>query len=194
MNTPQENPYASPQVDEFVEVLPDSEEGTNKEFEMRIGKIVGESPLSLPKVCLYCASDIEDDYSLRRCAKYQRLRLLEALPPVSFQLYYSTCSRCLAKAADWRRGRRKALFFIAVASAIGATGFIAMIALNAGREVAPQDPWLYVCFTSGIAVIGGFFRVLYCESQLPKFPELNSYDEDTFAVSGAGWKFIQRYR
>lgn len=194
MTEPQQNPYASPQVDEFVEVLPDSEEGTNKEFQMRIGKIVGESPLSLPKVCLYCASDIEDDYSLRRCAKYQRLRLLEALPPVSFQLYYSTCSRCLAKAADWRRGRRKAWYFIAVASAIGATAFVTMIALSAARAVAPQDPWLYVCFISGIAVAGGFMRVLYCESQLPKVPELDSYGETVFAVSGAGWKFIQRYR
>ncbi|MCC9606448.1 hypothetical protein LOC68_17810 [Blastopirellula sp. JC732] len=191
MNQPSENPFASPRVDEFVEVLPDAEEGTNEQFQLRVGKIVGESPLSLPRVCLYCAADIVDDFSLRRVARYHRLRLSPGRQPILFQFYCSTCSACVAAAQAWRRRRSQALYFAlaCVLLAVGAS-FLGLY----GNAEFPETAWLSLFSILGIALVAPFFRVWYCESQLPKFPELESYAENTMTVKGAGWKFIERFR
>ncbi|TWT38737.1 hypothetical protein [Blastopirellula retiformator] len=183
-----ENPYASPNVDEIVEVLPDSEEETNREFRLRVGKIVGDSPLSLPEVCLYCADDIVDDYSRRMCAKFHRLRLLEALPPLSFRVYYSICSNCVINADLWRRRRDKALYFV-----IGSGGGAVVLLILFGR-LGMLDAGFSLVALLGMVAVGFFFRMAYCESCVPKPPELESYEEQTMKIVGHGWNFIQRFR
>ncbi|UUO06980.1 hypothetical protein M4951_01395 [Blastopirellula sp. J2-11] len=195
MNQPPENPYASPSVDETLEGDPvlDAEVMWNEEFAMRVGNIVGNSPLSLPDVCLYCAADIVDDLGIRQSDKFYRLRLLEAEKPVSMSVSYSVCSKCIEAAQSWRRRRGKSLYFILATVVGGAISFAGMVTLSDG-EHSPNSIFTGLFGLFATAGVGGFFCVAYCESQLPKGLALKKFAGDTMTLTGAGWKFIQRFR
>lgn len=198
MNQPPENPFASPGMEETYERVSREaevvdEEVWNEEFTMHLGNIVGDSPLSLPAVCLYCAADIVDDLGTRECDQFYRLRLLEAEKPVSMKVAYSVCSTCVETAESWRRRRSSALYFILAAALSGAFFFAGMIVAAAANSV-PEGMMFNFFSLCAIAGVGGFFRVAFCEAKLPKRLLLKKFVGDKMTLFGAGWKFIQRFR
>ncbi|EAQ77250.1 hypothetical protein [Blastopirellula marina] len=195
MNQPPENPYASPGVDEIFEGEPilEAEVVWNEEFSLRVGNIVGDSPLSLPDVCLYCAADIVDDLGIRQNNHFHRLRLLEAESPVSMNVSYSVCAKCIEAAQSWRRRRGKSLYFILAAFVGGTISFAGMVTLSEADH-RPNSLFTGLFGIFATAGVGGFFRVAYCESQLPKGLALQKFAGNTMTLAGAGWKFIQRFR
>lgn len=202
MNAPEENPYASPCVDEIVLAEPGEEEFGNREFTISADKIVGESPLRLPEVCFYCADDIVDEESQRKCAKFYRRRKLELEATFAYKLFYSTCSACAAADNAWRRRRNRAIYFILFTFIAGCVFYFAWIASLGAANADTSNEFLVVILVvlSGLLLlcgIGGFIglcRSAYCEAKLAKRPELVRRQGEVMTIARAGKKFCQRFR
>lgn len=192
MNQQDENPFASPRADSFTEVLPDEEQALNTQFFIQGGLVVGESPLSLPEVCFYCAADIVDADSLRQCGQFYRTRLVEGRSSITYKVYYSTCSVCRAGADAWRRRRRYALSAIVVVFFVGCATFAALGDLLPPNQVNAGVPEAVSLI---FGAIGGclLLRSFYCERKLPKRPELARYALNTISIRRAGKAFMERF-
>lgn len=193
MNQPEENPFASPQADSFVEVLPDEEESVNQQFSIQGDMIVGESPLSLPEVCFYCAADIVDDHALRQCGQFYRSRVMQGRSSITYKVYYSTCSACRAGADRLRRQRRNALLAIVAVFLVGCVTFAVLLNVTPPKQVDEGVPQA-ISTIFGIIGAGFFLRSFICEWRLPKRPELAQYTLNTINIRRAGKAFLERFQ
>lgn len=200
MNSPEENPYASPSVDEIVIAKSGEVEIDNHDFFIESDKVVGMSRLHLPEVCFYCAADIIDDDSRRKCAKFYRRHREELRPATVVRLFYSVCSACASKDDAWsRRGRMvvNSQVVAAIISVVLIFVLFSVIAIyaSAESEFAIVVGAIVFCLLGlcGVAAFGAIVGCEYCSTKVSKPPELVRFDGDMMVISRAGKKFCERY-
>ncbi|PQO44129.1 hypothetical protein [Blastopirellula marina] len=200
MNSPEENPYASPCVDEIVLAEPGDIEIDNRDFYIESGKVVGVSRLHLPEVYFYCAADIVDDDSRRKCAKFYRRHREELRPPTVVRLFYSVCSGCASKDDAWTR-RGSIVFNSQVVAAILSVVLIfelfSVIAIYESAEsefaIVVGAIVFFLLGLCGVAAFGAIVGCEYCSTKVSKTPKLVRFDGDMMVISRAGKKFCERY-
>ncbi|MCC9606447.1 hypothetical protein LOC68_17815 [Blastopirellula sp. JC732] len=184
-----ENPFAPPNVDKVVVTPSDSGSGDIEEFFIHDGKIVGQSPLSLPSVCLYCAMAAADETSQRKTCQFSGRT--ESGNWTTLTVSYSVCGACVANAQAWRLKLRQAAYCLV--PTLISIGFLCIIAIFCYTAVGLVEV-AESCFPFFmIAAIGFALRIVYCDFKVPKPPELRMYEAGKMALSRAGRAFLERY-
>lgn len=195
MNQPEENPYASPQKDVSKEASSAKQTRVNTQFSIQGKKVVGESPLSLPEVCFYCADDVVGKNGKRDCAEFVRPHASVPGKSVFYQVYFSTCSACRANADALRWFRRVPLFSLLGIIPVGMFVFVVMLL---AMTLRPDDPETKaICAFELFLVmigIGCLAAIFFCEWKLPKRPSLSRNSGATIELKNAGVKFLERFR
>ncbi|PQO44131.1 hypothetical protein [Blastopirellula marina] len=195
MNQPEENPYASPQKDVSKEASSAKQTRINTQFSIQGKKVVGESPLSLPEVCFYCADDVVGKNGKRDCAEFVRANSAEPGKSILYQVYYSTCSACLANADDLRGFRKIPLVSLLGLIPLGAFVGILTLLISTLHPDTPEANAI-ICFELSLIMIGigCLAAIFFCEWKLPKRPSLSRNSGATIELKNAGVKFLERFR
>ncbi|UUO06979.1 hypothetical protein M4951_01390 [Blastopirellula sp. J2-11] len=161
-----------------------------------MGKIVGDSPLALPMVCLHCAANIKENLGERMIDSFGRptLRKNEQEGPLSVS--YSICPECGEKAQVWQRRRGIALCVLVcllIAGPVSLGLLFAVFYSPTGLDRAALI-FAFVFIFIFIVDVGGIYGVAYCEAKAPNRLALSRAVGDTMVLSGAGRKFVERFQ